>query len=112
MGENEISIADLRKIIDSIFQYIDSQVGNASIRIAPFLYWDVSDEARYNMNQTPSRLDCGSLDDDWEFLRPLLHHKEQALPIMFIHVAPILQYLATRLPNYPDPDRKDVCSSA
>jgi len=59
------------------------------------------------MESPPKELEVGSLADDWEFVSSLPKNTEQQIPIMFIHIAPLLLALAQAVPNYTSPDKGD-----
>jgi hypothetical protein len=63
-------------------------------------YWEVPDDALFAMTRKPAQLDCGSLNDDLEFVEQAHQHREQALRVMFIHLAPLLYALSKAVPSF------------
>lgn len=51
------------------------------------------------MDEPPKRLAVGSLVDDYEFVLYSFKNTDQQLPIMFMHIAPLLQALWQAVPN-------------
>jgi hypothetical protein len=65
-------------------------------------YWNVLDSDLYE-TERPEELGAGSLRDDWEFLLACANDKARQLPIMLIHVAPLLKALSSAVPSYKPP---------
>jgi hypothetical protein len=49
------------------------------------------------VDSTPSELDIGQLFDDLEFLLKTLDNEEQAVSLMFVHLAPLLRYVGEKV---------------
>jgi hypothetical protein len=66
------------------------------------------DDAKYKMDQSPGEkeLGCGSLADDLEFVEAAHKDPGQAIPLVLMHVAPLLGALATAVPSYEPPSNK------
>lgn len=92
-----IDIAHLRTIVDSIFSHIEDDLGIKEVELREDQYWDFSDQVLYLGEKKEDEITVGSLYDDLEFLEPLLHDKDQAFPLMLIHVSPLLRYLAHKI---------------
>ena len=91
--EQEIKISELRLVISRILDHIEQNLGIASVKLNQDDYWEVLDDERYDFTKTPVNYGHGQLSDDWEFLSSILKDKDQAVALMLIHVAPILQWL-------------------
>lgn len=89
----EINLDDLRLIINKIFDRLALE-NCKTIELRKDDYWDVSDEDKYDLYKRPNNLYSGKLSDDLEFLLPILSDKDQATQYMFVHVAPLLKYIA------------------
>jgi hypothetical protein len=100
---NSISIDVLRKTINGIFDFIEKDLGVTEVELKQDHYWSIPDTALYTMEGQPKELDVGSLKDDFEFLLSSSKSADQQLPIMFIHIAPILQALSQAVPSYTSP---------
>lgn len=91
-----INVAQLRSVIDSIFAHMEDELRIEHLDLTEDYYWTISDESLYMGELTKEHITVGSLFDDLDFLTPLLHDKSQAFPLMFIHVVPLLRYLAIK----------------
>jgi len=97
MENVEIDLQELRLIIQRIFEYMESDLGLKKLTLDKDFYWDVPSEDRYDLTRSPETCDVGQLYDDWGFLRPILQDKSQALPLMLIHVAPLLLWIGENI---------------
>lgn len=100
---NGISVDVLRKTINGIFDFIEKDLGITEVELKQNHYWSVTDDVLYSMDQPPKELAVGSLMDDWDFVLSASKSADQRLPIMFIHIAPLLQALSQGVPNYTSP---------
>lgn len=91
--ELKINVAELRTIINKIFDHIEYDLSKREVVLKYDAYWDVPDNVRHNFTSHPSGYSVGQLSEDWDFLRPILEDKDQAVALMLIHVAPILRCL-------------------
>jgi hypothetical protein len=66
--------------------------------------WTVPDDELYALEHSPRQLECGSLDDDLEFVESAQCQSRQAIPLMFVHLAPLLRALASAVPSYTSPN--------
>jgi hypothetical protein len=98
--KNEIVIDDLRRVINEVLDFIELDLQKKSVPLTKGLYWTVPTDEQYDMTKEPAMLNCGDLRDDLEFLKSNLDDKECALPLQFLHVAPILRFLALHLDNF------------
>jgi hypothetical protein len=89
---------ELKQVIDLIFEKIldDSQSSAVKILDDKDFYWDVSYADLFAVTEPQPKLDIGRLSDDWDFLKPLLLDKQQAVRLMLMHVAPLLRYLGEK----------------
>jgi hypothetical protein len=100
---NSISIDVLRKTINGIFDFIEKDLGLTEVELKQNYYWSIADDVLHEMESPPKELDVGSLKDDWDFLLSASKSKDQQIPIMFIHIAPLLRALSQAAPNYTSP---------
>lgn len=75
-----------------------------SVELSHNLYWSVDDDDLYEMNKDP-QLNVGSLVDDLEFTSAAHEDASQAVPLVLMHVAPLLKALSTAVPNYKSPHK-------
>ena len=103
-GSNTISIDVLRKTINGIFDFVEKEHRVvAEIELKKNYYWSITDDVLYSMDEPPKQLAVGSLVDDYEFVLSAFKNADQQLPIMFMHIAPLLQALWQAVPNYASP---------
>ncbi len=91
----EINLEKLRNIVNLIFDHISSDAGVDKVLLDKDFYWDIDDEKLYDMSSQPDSLDVGQLYDDWGFLKNI-KCKEEAVALMFIHVAPLLRHIGLK----------------
>jgi hypothetical protein len=93
----EIKLSELRTVVNRILDHIEHDLGRASVKLDQDSYWDVASKERYDFTKSPENFEHGQLQDDWEFLSAILKDKDQAVALMFIHVAPVLRYLGEEI---------------
>ena len=96
----EIETSKLRKIVNDILSHVEHDLGHSMIKLPVESYWYVSDEDRYDFTKVDMVPSHGNLRDDWEFLLPLLDDRDQVMPIMLMHMAPILQAIADHISEF------------
>jgi hypothetical protein len=96
-NRKSINIAELRVIVDAILSHIEEDMGIKEVDLTEDYYWNFVDEVAYMGEVEQDAMTVGSLYADLEFLLPLLSNKEQAFPLMLVHVAPLLRYLSTKV---------------
>jgi len=101
-SDGTIQIDALRKVINGIFDFIEKDLGISEVDLKKDHYWNVFDDDMYELAR-PEELGAGSLQDDWEFLLSSAKDRAQQIPIMLIHVAPILLALSQAVPSYTSP---------
>ncbi len=102
-SHSTISIDVLRQTINEIFDFIEKQQ-RGEVELKHNYYWSITDDdALYAMGEPPKQLAVGSLVDDYEFVLSSFKNADQQLPIMFMHIAPLLQALWRAVPNYSSP---------
>jgi hypothetical protein len=98
-----INIDVLRKTINGILDFIEKDLGITEVELKKNHYWSITDDVLYSMDEPPKQLAVGSLVDDWDFVLSA-SKSDQQLPIMFIHIAPLIQALSQGVPNYTSPE--------
>ena len=93
----EIDIDKLRLITDQIFDHISRDLKINKVSLEQDYYWNVPSEFLFDMDSAPKELDIGQLYDDWEFLLKTLDDEEQAISLMFVHLAPLLRYIGEKV---------------
>ena len=97
---HSVDLKVLREVTDRIFEFMERELQISSVELRHNFYWDVSDEVLYQMEQQPQELDCGSLVDDADFVAAAHKDPAQAIPLVLMHIAPLLRALSTAVPSY------------
>jgi hypothetical protein len=93
----EIELAQLKVIVDRLLDHAINSRGVSKITVDKIYYWAVPEESRYNMEDKPSELEVGSLDDDWDFIKSLSNKQTDPVIYQLTEVAPLLSYLGETL---------------
>ena len=104
---HSVDIQILRKYVDRIFGFIEHDLKFDRIAIDRDFYWSISDDELSDVAKLPAEAVVGSLRDDWEFVLNAFPNEEQAIPVMLIHVAPLLQWLANAVPSFRASDAEE-----
>ena len=97
---NEIDLVVLKNVCNEIFDYMIDDLKLTKIDLQEKLYWTVPQDQRYRLETSPEKCNVGDLTDDFEFVREASIDPDQALPMLFLHVAPILLALAIKIESY------------
>jgi hypothetical protein len=100
MENKDISISEIRTAVNSILDFIEHDLQKNAVDLNKNFYWTVPYDDVYNVQKNPTDLYCGSLLDDVEFVKKMLLDKDTALPLMLLHVVPLLQYIALNSENF------------
>lgn len=92
----EVKIADLRTILNRILHHIEHDLNRKSITLDANDYWEVKDGERYD-HQLPTGYGLGNLQDDWDFLAPILEDKELAVSWPLNHASSILRRIGEQV---------------
>ncbi len=104
MGKSSaVDISALRETINEVLTFIEKDLKIPQVTLAQDLYWEIDRKDVYALDKSSPRVNCGNLVDDWEFILEAHKKSEQALPLLFMHIAPILQALAEAVPSFKDP---------
>ena len=104
MAKEVISIKYLRDITNHIFDFIENDLQLSEAVLNQNFYWAISEDDVYELSSEPKEMSVGSLIDDWDVIEGIDGDLSQALPLVFLHIGPLLQYLAAELPNYVSDD--------
>lgn len=105
-NKHELVISELREVSNTIFDHIEKTLSIASIPLTEDLYYEVQGDQKYNISTHPPEYSIGQLSDDLKFLKAIASDKSRATPLSLMHLAPILEYMATKI-NWYDPKLKD-----
>lgn len=102
----EIDVRELKRKCDAILDRIIIQLGVTRLRIDPKedFYFDIPDDEMFDVSNRSPEIVNGRLSDDVDFLNKM--ESDESVPLMLDHVAPILRYLAYKIPGYPQPRDK------
>ena len=92
-----IDLEGLRGAVNAIFDHLTRDLGLSSVDLTENLYQEIPTNCLYEVGQESLVPNIGSLCDDLEFLAPLLDDQKQATSLMFIHVAPLLRFIAQKV---------------
>lgn len=93
-----IKLDELRQIINVIFDHIKEDLKVEDCPLTENYYWDLSGDSLYAIGNDAEPPSVGSLQDDWDFLKPLLlQDRNQAVSLMLIHAAPLLRYIGRKI---------------
>lgn len=103
-----VRVEVLREVANRIFDFIERDLGKSTVDLPHNFYWSIPDDVRYKVDQSPGKdqLANGSLVDDLDFVTSAYRDSSQAIPLVLMHVAPLLDALATAVPNYKSPPEK------
>lgn len=103
-----VRIEVLREVTNRIFDFIERDLGKSTVDLSHNFYWSIPDDVRYKVEQSPGKdeLVNGSLVDDLDFVMSAYRDSGQAIPLVLMHIAPLLDALATAAPNYKSPPEK------
>ncbi len=90
-----MEIEKLRVITNLIFDHIRDDLKIEEVSLDKDFYWGIPTELLYDVEK-PNDLDMGQLSDDLEFLSKI-ENKEEAVSIMFTHLAPLLRYIGEKV---------------
>lgn len=93
----EIEVQKLRLVAERIFNHIENDLGVRSLPLDNDYYWQIPDAELYSVDKDPPELDIGQLSEDLSFLEDVVSDREQAVSLMFLHLAPLLRYLAIKV---------------
>ncbi|MCU7806283.1 MAG: hypothetical protein KZQ73_00190 [Candidatus Thiodiazotropha sp. (ex Semelilucina semeliformis)] len=92
----EVELQKLRQITEMIFDHIEKDLKIDRVSLDQDYYWNIPSKVLHNMEATQIVPDIGQLYDDLEFLENALSDKNQAVSLMFIHLAPLLRYIGEK----------------
>lgn len=99
-----VDVNVLREVTNRIFDFIQRDLELRVVDLPENFYWEIPDDDLYELGAEPKQLECGSLADDADFVRAAYEDQSQAIPLVLMHVAPLLRALATAVPSYKAPD--------
>lgn len=103
---NSVDVKVLREVIERILDFIERDLKLKAVELPHNFYWSLAEDVLYKMEQQPQELDCGSLVDDYHFVAAAHKDPDQAIPLILMHVAPLLKALSIAVPSYKPPPAK------
>lgn len=90
---SNVDVSVLRDVTNRIFDVIERDLKMRSVELSCDFCQSISDEELYEVGWEPQDFTVGSL--------------ATAIPIMLMHIAPLLKWLSRAVPSYvPPPERK------
>lgn len=86
----EITVSDLRRITDKLFDHLDEN-GITKVKITEDFYWDVPAENRYDQYEKPTLLSIGQLSDDINELNNMVMGRSTVVSYGFVWLASVLR---------------------
>lgn len=110
MDCSKVNIAELREVINQVFDFIQKDLNLEEVVLKENYYWSINGEILCSAEKDASEveLSVGSLYDDNFFMKKAKEDTLQAIPVTFIHIAPLLRALASMVPSYVVLDKKDI----
>lgn len=94
-----INLVELKYIINRLFDHIIETRNMKNCELDEDYYWNIPTSEVYQIYNNPSKINIGSLYDDWEFLSKILDTEDQPAANQLTELAPILRYLGEYLGN-------------
>ena len=96
MGYVEIDIRNLKEVVNILFDHLSEDLHIDSIKIddGHDLYWSCPASELYDVSKAPVGLEVGSLSDDIRFLKLVRRDETGNISYNFVHVVPLLRYVA------------------
>lgn len=92
--KKEIQIQKLRQITEKLFIHLENK-GIKSVVLDKDYYWNIPLDVLYDPDAGQIEHECGQLYDDLEFIEQV-DDADEAVPYLFIHLAPLLRFLAEK----------------
>jgi hypothetical protein len=100
-SRERVNIASLRDALNKILDNVESSgVKAVNIKDDDNLFWEFDIHEMFNVRGAAPTPGIGSIQDSAEFLAIMTKHAKNptdAPPLMLMHVAPLLLYIAHRL---------------
>ena len=93
MENKDISILDIKKLINILSDKLGKLDDNEVVEIREDLYWNILDEELYNPYSEPAKLTMGNLTEDWEFLKKVRDEEREMIDYDLYKLASILKFL-------------------
>ena len=97
MTQCEVNLSDLRRKINLIFDHIEIDLGITQITLDQEDYWHAMPPEKYDVRHEIKDLGIGKLSDDWEFLCNMTDDRREAVALMLLHVAPLLECIGEQV---------------
>jgi hypothetical protein len=88
-----INLHELRVVVNRLFDHLIDEKKLTSVTLTKSMYWNIPTEQIYDVANSPTDLDIGSLTDDWEFIKSLLKPDAEPVTLQFTELAPLLRFI-------------------
>ncbi|WP_158884385.1 hypothetical protein [Rhodanobacter sp. L36] len=88
-----IELAMLRRAVDALFDHVMIARGINEVVIDQPMYWSILPHDSRKMDEPPSELGVGNLNDDLDFVPSVLKTGASPVSLTLTEVAPLLTYV-------------------
>ncbi|GAB3787889.1 hypothetical protein [Dyella agri] len=99
MGAKTIDLIELRRAIEVLFDHIMITRGIREVEIEHPFYWAVLPGESRAMDERPSDLGVGDLNDDLDFVLGVLRPDASPVALTLTEAAPLLAYVGEAVSN-------------
>ena len=85
-----IDVARLKIITNALLDHLLEVKGN-TVDLSEDYYWEITDDALYNVLQDPTTFTIGQLSDDWETLKKMTADEDDILTYGLVWVSAIFR---------------------
>lgn len=96
MESKELSILNIRKIINILSDELEKLENKDIVVVEDDLYWNILEDELYNPYHEPDHFTMGSISEDWEFLQKILNGEREMIDYDLYKVASILRFLGKK----------------
>lgn len=93
----EISVQDVRRVLDLLLEWVQDQDG--VIRVEAEEFWFVPGAEAYDPYREPSDLTMGTVSESWERLQQVLSDPDLAIDYAFVWLSDVLRAIGDRAPR-------------
>lgn len=92
----QIDVSKLREISEKLLSHLENN-GYDQVELEVDFYWNIPEEEKYKMENSPKDLDIGQLDEDWDFLQELLKQDHEPIGYEFVWLGKILEAIGEKV---------------
>lgn len=92
----QIEVSKLREISKKLFSHLENN-GYDQVELEVDFYWNIPEEEKYQMENSPKDLDIGQLDEDWDFLQEVLKQDHEPIGYEFVWLGKVLEAIGEKV---------------